>query len=129
MMTPVLRLGLLSALAAGLMTTAVFILFRIRVTPLEKERRRRLMVNRIGRMSDALLTGLDDGTLHYTYSVNGVDYHASQDVTELLDCISVEPSNLIGNVTLKYSARNPANSILVCEQWSGLRIYPKEKSA
>jgi len=111
------------------MTAAVFILFKIRVTPPEKEKRRRLMVNRIGRMSDAMLTCFQDGALHYTYSVNGVDYDASQDVTTLLDRIPAEPANLIGNVTLKYSARNPANSILVCEQWSGLRAYSKEKSA
>ena len=28
---------------------------------------------------------------------------------------------LVGPVTLKYSTRNPANSIIICEEWSGLR--------
>ena len=128
-MTPLLRLGLLGVLAAGLMTAAVFIVFRIRITPPQKEKRRRLMINRIGRMADGTLTDFAEGVLHFIYSINGVNYHASQDVTTLLDRVPREPSLLIGHVTLKYAARNPANSIVVCEDWSGLRIKHKEISA
>jgi hypothetical protein len=29
---------------------------------------------------------------------------------------------LIGPASLKYAPRNPANSILICERWSGLRV-------
>jgi len=36
------------------------------------------------------------------------------------------PQRLIGAVTLKYSPRNAANSIVVCEEWSGLRTALKE---
>jgi hypothetical protein len=128
MMTPIVRLGLLGALAAALMAAAVLILFKIRLTPGEREKRRRLMINRIGRMADAFLTDYEGGTLHYTYSVSGVDYNASQDVSALLDRIPREPSQLIGHVTLKYAARNPANSIVICEEWSGLRTQQKENS-
>ena len=32
-----------------------------------------------------------------------------------------DPDRLIGPVYMKYTPRNPANSIIVCEQWSGLR--------
>jgi len=28
-------------------------------------------------------------------------------------------------VNMKYAAQNPANSILVCEEWSGLRAAPR----
>lgn len=122
MLTPVERLALLALVASLLIAAAIHILFRLRLTPPEKEKRRRAMINRIGRMSDAMLTDANNDTLYYLYSVNGVDYNASQDVSSLRDRVPVEPSLLIGNITLKYAPRNPANSIVLCEEWSGLRV-------
>jgi len=87
------------------------------------------MINRIGRMSDAMLTDAHGDTLYYLYTVNGVDYNASQDVSALRDRVPAEPSLLIGNVTLKYAPRNPANSIVLCEDWSGLRARPQGAGA
>lgn len=121
MTTPVERLALLALVACALIGAAVHILFKLRLTPAEKEKRRRSMINRIGRMSDAMLTDISSDTLFYLYSVNGVDYNASQDISALRDRVPSEPSLLIGNVTLKYAPRNPANSIVLCEEWSGLR--------
>jgi len=122
MMTPFERLALLAVVALVLIAVAIKIVFKLRLTPPEKERRRRAMINRIGRMSDAMLTDMHGDTLYYLYSVNGVDYNASQDVSALLDRVPVEPSQLIGHITLKYAPRNPANSIVICEDWSGLRV-------
>ncbi|MEP7362357.1 MAG: hypothetical protein ABI972_03810 [Acidobacteriota bacterium] len=122
MMTPVERLALLAVVACALIAVAVRIVFKLRLTPPEKEKRRRAMINRIGRMTDAMLTDVHSSTLYYLYSINGVDYNASQDVSALLDRMPVEPSLLIGNITLKYAPRNPANSIVLCEEWSGLRV-------
>jgi len=121
-MTPFERLALLAVVAIILMAAAVHILFKLRLTPAEKEKRRRAMINRIGRMSDAMLTDIQEDTLYYLYSVNGVDYNASQDVSALRDRVPVEPSQLIGHITMKYAPRNPANSIVICEEWSGLRV-------
>ena len=121
MLTPMERLALLSVAACALAAIAVRILYKLRLTPAERERRRRSMINRIGRMSDAMLTDAQPDTLYYLYSVNGVDYNASQDVSALRDRVPVEPSLLVGHVTLKYAPRNPANSIVLCEEWSGLR--------
>jgi hypothetical protein len=73
-------------------------------------------------MSDGMLTDVRENTLYYSYSIHGVDYAASQDVSRLRDRLPEDHDLLIGPVTLKYSVRNPANSIVVCEQWSGLRI-------
>jgi hypothetical protein len=123
MMTPVERLALLAAVAFLLFAAAVHILFRLRMTAPEKEKRRRAMINRIGRISDAMLTDTNGDILYYLYSVNGVDYNASQDVSALRDRVPLEPSLLIGNVTMKYAPRNPANSIVLCEEWSGLRVH------
>ncbi len=123
------RLGLLGLLAGALLALAYWILTRIRLTPLQRERRRREMVNRIGRTHDGFLTDVTPGLLAYQYSVNGVDYSTSQDVHDLTDRIPEDPSNLIGHVNIKYAPRNPANSILLCENWSGLRTSHQYRQA
>ena len=112
--------------AAGVILAAGggVILFRSRSNPRDRERRRRLAVNQKGRLSEALITDVNDGILHYTYRVGGVSYAASQDVSALRDQLPDDPARLIGQAYLKYAPRNPANSILVCEQWSGLRKPP-----
>jgi hypothetical protein len=59
--------------------------------------------------------------LYYSYSVGGVQYEASQDITALRHLLPAEPERLIGWSGMKYSSNNPANSILICEEWCGLR--------
>jgi len=36
---------------------------------------------------------------------------------------------LVGVANLKYSPKNPANSILICEEWSGLRAKGAPQAA
>ena len=83
--------------------------------------RRRLTVNAQGRLGDATITEVQDNIIFYSYSVRGVTYTASQDISQLRAHIASDLEKLIGPVSLKYSPRNPANSIIVCEDWSGLR--------
>ena len=123
------RIGLLLLVACALMALAWFILKQLRVSPQEKERRRRVMVNRVGRTHDAFLTDISPELLSYQYSVSGVDYSASQDIAGLGTFISEDPANLIGHVNIKYAPRNPANSILLCEGWSGLRTSLQYREA
>lgn len=87
------------------------------------------MVNRIGRTHDGFLTDVSPGLLAYQYSVNGVDYSASQEIDDLLDRIPEDPAHLIGHVNIKYAPRNPANSILLCASWSGLRTSHQYRQA
>ncbi len=112
---------LLVAIAAALVAAGVVILFRIRRKPKDKEMRRRLTVNQYGRLGDATITDVQDNTIFYSYSVHGVTYTASQDISQLRALIPNDVEKLIGPVSLKYSPRNPANSIIICEAWSGLR--------
>ena len=112
---------LLGLLAAALIALAVWILIRYRTTPEERERRRRVTVNRLGRMGDGMLTDFHENSVYFSYSVRGVDYTASQDVGSLGDFLPEDRNSVIGPVTIKYSPGNPANSIVVCEEWSGLR--------
>ncbi|HEY1340423.1 MAG TPA: hypothetical protein VGF59_23085 [Bryobacteraceae bacterium] len=91
-----------------------------RVTPEERERLRREKLVSLGKMGDAVLVEVRDHHLFYSYDVRGVEYTASQDVSHLKQHIPADLSAL-GPVSVKYDARNPANSIVVSEQWSGLR--------
>jgi hypothetical protein len=113
---------LLALAAGGLIALAVWIALRRRTTPEKRERRRRLQVNTTGRLGDAVVTELDDHLLYYSYSIRGVQYTASQDVSALRDRLPEDLSRLIGPSGMKYISNNPANSILLCEEWSGLRL-------
>ena len=115
---------LLVVVAAALIALGLIVIFRIRRKPKDKEMRRRLGVNLHGRLGDATITEVQDNTIFYSYSVGGVAYTASQDITQLRPRIPSDLERLIGPASLKYSPRNPANSIIVCEEWSGLRAKP-----
>ena len=117
-----MRIVLLGVFAALLVALAGWIITRVRTTPAERERRRRLFVNRVGRLADGMLTDISGNTLYYSYNIMGVEYAAAQEVADLEDSLPGDRHLLIGPVTLKYLPRNPANSILLCEEWSGLRI-------
>ena len=115
------KIGLACAVAAALVALAIWIARRMRSTPEKRERLRRLSIHTTGRLGDAFLTEVHENLLHYTYKVRGVQYEASQDVSALRDHLPADPERMIGMVGMKYLSKNPANSILVCEEWSGLR--------
>jgi hypothetical protein len=119
----------LACLAGGLALLAMWRAVRSRLTPERREQRRRLDINLKGRLGDALLTECHENTLYYTYEVRGVHYTASQDVSSLREQLPDAPERLGGMVNMKYAAQNPANSILVCEEWSGLRAAPQAAEA
>jgi hypothetical protein len=123
-----LKIGLVCGLIAALVALAIWIVRRLRSTPEKRERGRRLTLHSSGRLGDALLTEVHENTLYYTYKVRGVQYEASQDVSSLRSQLPAEPERLIGMVGMKYLPKNPANSILICEEWSGLR-EPTPKAA
>ena len=91
-----------------------------RISPEEKERRRRFMLLSAGKMGDATLLDIHDGLLVYSYAVRGVEYTASQDVSRLQPFLPEDVASL-GPICVKYDPRNPANSIVLAEEWSGLR--------
>lgn len=97
------------------------LLLRFFENPEKRERRRRKRVHERGRMGEAYITGFDETSLFYSYSVGGVQYETSQDISKLRDRLPAEPQHLLGNARLKYLLENPGNSILLCEEWSGLQ--------
>ena len=68
-----------------------------------------------------MITDSSEDAIYYSYNLAGVEYIASQDIRNLRDILPADPAQLIGPVTVKYASRNPANSIVLCEEWSGLR--------
>ncbi|MBL0155970.1 MAG: hypothetical protein IPP47_02485 [Bryobacterales bacterium] len=114
------RIAVGIAVSAGLLSLAVWIVYRRRMTPAERERRRRVLVNKTQRTTEATVTEATAEMIHFQYELRGVRYFASQDVSVLGAYLPEDITRLIGPVSAKYDPRNPANSIVVCEDWTGL---------
>lgn len=116
--TGLLVVGSVIVVAAGLGFRS-----RLRQRPneAELESRRRRGVNSWGKMGDGVIVELQENVIEYSYHVRGVGYTASQDLTALQDYLPEDRWSVVGPVGVKYDPRNPANSIVLCEQWSGLR--------
>jgi hypothetical protein len=128
-------IGMIAA-AAALLTVCVwlYVLSR-RPTAFEIERRRREELATKGRITDGVildartLTNQDSVSptpevLVYSYSLAGLTYNCAQDVSSLPE--RVEGFRIDQSVQVRYDPRNPGNSILVSESWSGLWL-PRER--
>lgn len=126
-----IAIGFGAATIAGVTT---YILTRRRPTPAEIERVRRDHLAEIGRITDGSITEthwLRDSPaespasstpciLIYCYRIAGVTYECAQDVTTLRDHVRHVRIDL--PVQVRFDSRNPGNSIVVAESWSGLRL-------
>jgi hypothetical protein len=120
------------ALASGLGAWALAYLRSRGHSPEEIERRRRLDVHRRGRITSGRVVELLDtekgasGCLVvYRYEIGGVVYEVAQDVSALPELNSVAARLGDQIVSVKYDPRRPTNSIIACEEWSGIpRIGP-----
>jgi hypothetical protein len=107
-----------------------------RKSPEEIERLRRLGVNACGRMIAGRIVELAEHTaggpsgpvLLYDYEVAGVTYEAAQDISALPDLAAAAPFLPGQPTTVKYDPRQPTNSIIACEAWSGIPgVGPNER--
>lgn len=103
---------------------------RRRKTPEQKEQERRLRISNGGRITDGTvidvsevqLNGVDELQLIiYQYDVAGVSYEASQDVTYLRHKVDLHTCRVGLPASIKYDPTNPGNSIVIAENWTGLR--------
>jgi hypothetical protein len=116
-------------LAAGAVLLAVYGLMRRRRTPDDIERERREFLNRVGRITDGNVLDVQEVTtdgkslqlIIYQYEIAGVEYNCSQDVTLLRHWVNLHSCRLGLPTSVKYDPQNPGNSIIVTEQWIGLR--------
>jgi hypothetical protein len=114
-----------AALALG--TWGVYRYIKGRPTAAELERRRRIALHSRGKMGDANLLEFREQVVFYTYDIAGVEYSACQDLAGLEPLLPADRWSTIGPACIKYDPRNPANSIVLCEQWSGLRTANRVK--
>ena len=123
-------LGAAAVAAVSLSAAGVWLLRRKRPSPEELERSRRRFLVQSGRLVDGMLLDIaevdaDEGRkltmLIYNYRIGGVDYECSQDVTALSAVLDARHVRAGFPCTVRYQPGNPQNSIVVAEQWSGLR--------
>ena len=127
-------IGTLAASAACIGGVAAWLALRRRPSEEEIERERRAQLVRSGRIIDGTLldmTGGDEaqgaepqkiGFIVYKYEIGGVEYECSQDVTSLRDHVHPEDLRLSFPCSVRYDVRRPENSIVLAENWSGLRM-------
>jgi hypothetical protein len=106
---------------------AVFLRWR-RKDPAEIEKLRRLNVNKCGRISAGRVVDLVEADtaesksalVVYSYEVAGVTYEAAQDVSALPEIAARARVSAGCAASVKYDPKRPGNSIIACEEWSGL---------
>jgi hypothetical protein len=132
------------AFVAALLVAGLWLLLRKGPTPDERERARRQFLSRAGRMVDGMLLDICEveaaaitkngpartlTMLLYNYRIGGVDYESSQDVTDLLRTGDAAQVRAGFPCSARYQPGNPQNSIVVSEEWSGLRaglpVFPE----
>lgn len=118
--------ALVTCAAAG----AVWWTKRKRPTPEEIEHARREILSRTGRLVDGMLLDIcemeaTDGRnltmLVYNYRIAGVDYECSQDITAMRAIVDPAEVRAGFPCSVRYQQRNPQNSIVISEEWTGLR--------
>lgn len=104
----------------------------------EVERQRRAYLNQIGRIVEGQITdlvevaedtaqrkgknaGVRRKLVCYSYSISGVSYETAQDITSLENRAGLERIITGLPASVKYDPSNPSNSILIADDWSGLR--------
>jgi hypothetical protein len=130
-MNETLRLYAFAAVAAAGLLTAGVIWSRLRrKTPEQIERERRLRISENGRITDGAVIDVNEMNVNggdeiqllvYRYAVGGVSYEASQDVTSLRHRVDLHSCRSGLMTSIKYDPANPGNSIVIAENWSGLR--------
>jgi hypothetical protein len=141
-----LVIGMGGALVAAVAMIA-YAFFRPAVNPDEEERKRRLHLNQIGRIAEGQIVELVERPpeskearkglfgagarplkdmrprhlVSYSYLISGVTYQTAQDITGLESQIRLERLVAGQPASIKYDAANPSDSILVADDWSGLR--------
>ena len=97
----------------------------------DREHERRMRISQGGRITDGTVLDaqeqpVGDGEepiqlLVYSYNVAGVQYECSQDISRLRQFVDLHSCRLGLPASVKYDAQNPGNSIVISEDWSGLR--------
>jgi hypothetical protein len=123
-----------AALFAALAAVAAWRLLRKRPTAEELERSRRQLLSQSGRIVDGMLldvcevdaptkneAGRTLTMLLFRYRIGGVDYECSQEITHMSGIVNAAQVRAGFPCSVRYQPGNPQNSIIIAEEWSGLR--------
>jgi Protein of unknown function (DUF3592) len=126
-----LHLYPLIVIATAILLIAYFFLRGKPKTADDIERERRAWLERIGRITDGTVIDVQETAatpkqraailLVYQYDIAGVSYECSQDVTYLRPKINLHSCRLGLPSSVRYDPQNPGNSMVVSENWIGLR--------
>ena len=127
-------LGTIAGAVVCIGAVTTWLILRRRPTPEEIERERRIQLVRSGRIIDGTILDISEleipaGEDHpreinfilYKYEIGGVAYECSQEVTALRDLVNPTELRLSFPCSVRYDIHRPENSIVVAENWSGLR--------
>jgi hypothetical protein len=117
-----IALGVGSFAAASVLGMILWRVFRRQPGADELERNRRQMIHNKGKIGDGEIVDVDGTMILYTYSVGGVEYTVGQDVSALARLLPEDRMRMVGSASVRYDPKNPPNSIVLCEEWSGLRL-------
>jgi hypothetical protein len=124
------------AVTAAFLVAGLWLLLRRGPTPEERERARRRFLSHSGRVVDGMLLDICEveaaakfkngpgrtlTMLLYNYRIGGVNYESSQDITDLLSLVDAAQVRAGFPCSARYQPGHPQNSIVVSEEWSGLR--------
>ena len=141
---------LLLAMGGALIAAIAMIVYaflRPAIDEAAEERKRRLHLNQIGRIAEGQVVELVEQPpeskkarrglfgaaakpladmrprhlVSYSYAISGVTYHTAQDITGLESQVRLERLVPGQPASIKYDPSNPVDSILVADDWSGLR--------
>lgn len=109
-----------------------YVLRKRRKTPEQLEQERRLRISLHGRITDGTVIDAQEMSngaepvqlLIFQYDVAGVSYEASQDITHLRQFVDMHTCRVGLPSSVKYDPQNPGDSIVIAEDWSGLRTEP-----
>ena len=109
---------------------AAWLVMRRKPTAEEIERVRRQFLAQSGRLVDGTLldvyelqgpNGRNQTYLLFNYRIAGVDYECSQEITSMRAVVDPAEVRAGFPCSVRYQPGNPQNSIVVAENWSGLR--------
>ncbi len=116
--------------AAALALGTIYLFRRGHKTSEQFERERRTRISLHGRITDGTVLDAqevsdgENGTIQlliYQYDVAGVQYEASQDITHLRQYVDIHTCKVGLPSSVKYNPQNPGDSIVIAEEWTGLR--------
>jgi len=114
--------------SAAMIGLGLWLLLHRRLTPAQREERRRTRLATHGRIIDGTLidTAPQDSApqaLIYRYRIAGVTYECGQDISTLGSLLpDIGPASAVFGlpVQVRYDRDNPADSIVIAETWNGL---------